>query len=59
MFKRNLTAILVIAAMLFVIPDINFGEIAMQTKDFWLLLLSSLLLIACVVSIFVNEIKNK
>ncbi len=59
MFKRNLTAILVIAAMLFIIPGLDFSEISIRTKDFWLLLFSSLLLIGCVASIFVNETRNK
>ncbi|TXD80267.1 hypothetical protein ESY86_20785 [Subsaximicrobium wynnwilliamsii] len=58
MIKRNLSSILVIIAMLLNILGFDFMNINTASTKFWLFLGATIVLIASVILIFVNESKN-
>ena len=58
MIKRNLSSVLVIIAMLLNIIGFDFQNVNTASRDFWLFLGATMVLIASVILIFVNESKN-
>ncbi|RKD94118.1 hypothetical protein BXY64_4281 [Marinifilum flexuosum] len=57
MTKRNLSSILIIIAMLINILNFDFSNFNIESKKTWLFIGASIIIIASIIQIFVNEKK--
>jgi predicted tellurium resistance membrane protein TerC len=58
MIKRNISPILIIIAMILIILNFDFSNFNIQSKKTWLFLGASIIIIATIILIFINENKN-
>ena len=57
MIKRNLPSILIIIAMLINILNFDFSNVNIESKNTWLFIGASIVIIASIILIIVNENK--